>query len=1046
MEPASVGAKLASSVVAPLVRKLFVADGPGAGLVEKPLRISGFVSFRGEKRTLGEKELTRLAAELVARALHTGERPLAPDEEQAVVHALADTLHALGDLAMTDVQAVELGHEALALRLRAASGNPERDLSFDATLFYERILSAACLHILHFFTQRSAFVARTLVEQSRRQSELIAKVDELIARTPPPGGTDPAFEQRYLAYVATKHSRLTIYGIDLVNSPERWPLDAAYLSLQAVRATEDAEATGPSGTHIAAAGSTLPADQALAEQDLVLLRGVAGSGKTTLVQWLAVTAARGERGDRIPFVLPLRTLVRRPDGLPAPDGFLAAARVPFHATQPDGWSDRVLATGRGLLLVDGIDEIPERDRERTRRWLRELLDVYPGNQWLVTSRPSAVREDWLTPDGFTELALTPMSRDDVTAFIRRWHTAARLDAPDTDRLDGYEHSLLTAVGTKPDLGRLATNPLMCGLICALHRDRRGYLPHGRQELYDAALSMLLSRRDEERDMFAPERTGGIHLTELPQVQLLQRLAYWLIRNNQSEMDRDRAERIVADVLPSLPSAAAQGDAPAILRHLLVRSGLLREPTLGTVEFVHRTFQDYLGARAAVEDGDFGLLVRGAFDSQWSDVIRMAVAHARPRERATLLSDLAKSAEETSGTAGTRIRLLALAALEHATELDPHVRATVERNAASLIPPRTTEEARTLADAGPLVLELLPGPEGLTDDQARAVVITASLIGTDAALPVLSRFRSHPSLPVRAQLTWTAHRFDTRRYTADVIAHLPPDDLYFVAHTADQLRALRDLGGRPMLQVVGDIGADDLREGLLPDQLCELVVRDNRILRDMTFLSEQGRLTHLDISGSNPSVDDLTPLAELPLKWLSVDTVPGLEKPGALTPLSASRTLRMLDIGFPLHGDSLDAALPRDLPLTYLRLTRNALRFTGLRGLSHMHSLKQLSLATLPEILTPEDFEEITRLPALQDLRVNWNAVGWSAGPVLPNVTRLRLNKFTGNEDLSNVPALFPGLRRVTFHLAPDVTDVPEHLLASLPDTAAFTIEKTDSVV
>lgn len=282
----------------------------------------------------------------------------------------------------------------------------------------------------------------------------------------------------------------------------------------------------------------------------MLLRGVAGSGKTTLVQWLAVTAARGERGDRIPFVLPLRTLVRRPDGLPAPDAFLAAARVPFHATQPDGWSDRVLGAARGLLLVDGIDEIPERDRERTRRWLRELLDVYPGNQWLVTSRPSAVRDDWLTPDGFTELALTPMSRDDVTAFIRRWHTAARLDAPDTDRLDGYEHSLLTAVGTKPDLGRLATNPLMCGLICALHRDRRGYLPHGRQELYDAALSMLPSRRDEERDMFAPDRPGGIHLTELPQIQLLQRLAYWLIRNNQSEMDRDRAERIVADVLPS----------------------------------------------------------------------------------------------------------------------------------------------------------------------------------------------------------------------------------------------------------------------------------------------------------------------------------------------------------------------------------------------------------------------------------------------------------------------------------------------------------------
>ena len=696
MEPATVGVRLASSVATPLIKKLFRPEGPGAGLVDKPVRISSRVSFRGEQHTLGERDFVRLTTELVNQALkETDERLFPADEMPLVVHSLADTLYALGDITMTDVQAVELGHTGLARRLRQAAGHPNQDLSFDAELFYERLLDTACLHILHFFTQRSTFVARTLVEQTRRQSELIAKVDELIARTPRPGDGDGAFERRYLAYAATKHSQLTIYGIDLANTPDRWPLDAAYLTLQALRpATSDED-----GRYIASPGTPLPADEALAEQDLVLLRGVAGSGKTTLVQWLAVTAARGERGDRIPFVLPLRTLVRRPDGLPAPAGFLAAVRVPFHDTAPDAWPDRVLTAGRGLLLVDGIDEIPESDRERTRRWLRDLIDTYPGNQWLVTSRPSAVREDWLTADGFTELALSPMSREDVTAFVERWHRAARIGAPDTERLTAYETSLLDAVRTKPDLGRLATNPLMCGLICALHRDRRGYLPHGRQELYDAALSMLLSRRDQERDMLPHD---DIRLTELPQIQLLQRLAYWLIRNNQAEMDRERAERLIADALPSLPAAASPGDATAIHRHLLVRSGLLREPTLGTVEFVHRTFQDYLGAKAAVEDGDFGLLVRNAADSQWSDVIRMAVAHARPRERAGFLRDLlaAASDERTDPAASTRIRLLALAGLEHATELDPQVRADVEEQAATLIPPRTVEEAADLASVGP----------------------------------------------------------------------------------------------------------------------------------------------------------------------------------------------------------------------------------------------------------------------------------------------------------------------------------------------------------
>ncbi|GGL06646.1 ATP-binding protein [Streptomyces flaveus] len=1009
-----------------------MTEGPGAGLVDKPVRISAYVSFTGEKRSLTEKDVTKLAAELVRRALKSGERPFPADEEQAVVHALAGTLHALGDLAMTDVQAVELGHSGLALHLRQAAGNPDRDLAFDSALFYERLLDTACLHILHFFTQRSAFVPRTLVEQTRRQAELLAKMDELIARNPLPSSVDETFERRYLSYVATRHSQLTIYGIDLANSPDRWPLDAAYLTLQALRPTDDQEPEG--GGYIASPGSPLPAEEAFADHGLVLLRGVAGSGKTTLVQWLAVTAARGERGDRVPFVLPLRTLVRRADGLPAPADFLAAARVPIHGAAPDGWPDRVLTAGRGLLLVDGLDEIPEPDRERTRRWLRDLIDAYPGNQWLVTSRPSAVREDWLAADGFTELALSPMSPTDVAAFIERWHTAARIDAPDPERLTAYETSLIEAVRTKPDLGRLATNPLMCGLICALHRDRRGYLPHERQELYDAALSMLLARRDQERDMLPQDPRDGIQLTELPQIQLLQRLAYWLIRNNRLEMDRERAERIIADALPSLPAVASQGDASAIYRYLLIRSGLLREPAMGTVEFVHRTFQDYLGAKTAVEDGDFGLLVRNAPDSQWSDVIRMAVAHARPRERAAFLSDLldSASADHIGGGARDRIRLVALACLEHATELDPTVRAAVEEQAATLLPPRSTEEARELASVGPLVLELLPGPEGLSDAEARAVVVTASLIGTDAAVPVLARFRTHASLSVRAQLSWTWQRFDTEQYATDVIAHLLPDELFFVVHSTAQLRALYSLGGRPQVQVMGDIEPAELSSWLVPDETRQLALRRNQKLRDLSFVSRLSRLDYLDISESR-YVDDLAPLAELPLKWLSLDLMASLERPGALAALSASATLREFDTGVPLHGDSVDAALP-ELPLTYLRFTKNALKFTGLRGLRHMRSVKTLSLGRLFEPLAPEDYEEVALLPELTELRLNWTAVPWTRGPVLPGIRHLHFNNFTGNEDLSAVPAFFPGLESVSFRLAPEATEVPERVLALLPGT------------
>ncbi|MGW1373573.1 NACHT N-terminal Helical domain 1-containing protein [Streptomyces sp. NPDC002446] len=59
MEAAAIGARLASSVVAPLIKRLFVADGPGAGLVDRPLRVSKLVSFKGENEPCRTKICTR---------------------------------------------------------------------------------------------------------------------------------------------------------------------------------------------------------------------------------------------------------------------------------------------------------------------------------------------------------------------------------------------------------------------------------------------------------------------------------------------------------------------------------------------------------------------------------------------------------------------------------------------------------------------------------------------------------------------------------------------------------------------------------------------------------------------------------------------------------------------------------------------------------------------------------------------------------------------------------------------------------------------------
>ncbi|MEU9113324.1 NACHT domain-containing protein [Streptomyces sp. NPDC048483] len=619
--------------------------------------------------------------------------------------------------------------------------------------------------------------------------------------------TDTAFESHYAHSTATTHNHLTIFGIDLAHSPDSWPLDAAYLGLQCEPdpGTQDDE-------------PPTRADQALADRPRILIRGVAGSGKTTLLQWLTVATARDELPDalaglrgRVPFLLPVRRFAR--DGIPEPAAFLAATGFRDAAAQPPGWAERVLEEGRALLLIDGIDEAPESDREEVRTRLRDWTTRYPGNVWVVTSRPSAVPHDWLAAEGFTELSLAPMSREDVAAFIQRWHRAAAQQNPaDLDRLGHYEHTLLNAVRITRDLGRLATNPLMCGLLCALHRDRRGYLPNGRKELYDAALSMLLERRDRERAMVA---TDGVQLTRQPKIQLLQKLAHWMLLNGRSEMDRDTAIATLTEHLPAIPDAARQGGPEDVFRHLLNRTGLLREPTPGTVDFVHRTFQDYLSARATIQRHDFALLLDHAHHDAWEDVIRMAVALARPDECAALLDGLLAPHAGIRAAEARHRKLLAAACLEHATELDPDVRARVQRFTRDMVRPSTPPAARALGWIGPIVLEMLPDPVQASDDEAYLLAITATSIADDMAIDYLTGLRDRQHHDIRAQLAGAWRHYDTARYAREIIAHLEPAELYFPVADIEELHTLRRLGGRPHLRIAGYFTPDQLIEGIAP---------------------------------------------------------------------------------------------------------------------------------------------------------------------------------------------------------------------------------------
>ncbi|MFJ2178305.1 NACHT domain-containing protein [Streptomyces sp. NPDC087851] len=920
-----------AGTVAGAIAKSLLTPRPGAALVGDPVRAL--------PRPLGQDAPRRLAKVLAGR-LSDAYAALPEHERQAAADSVRDTFAAADVLDAESLFALDLDPARLSARLRApAAGLSERGLGL-----YDELLGLCCAHVVEQLTAHPSFAARAAVEQTRAAGRTRELVEDVRGRLGPrPEAATVEFERRYAEYVAATQSRLELFGLTLGRSASEWPLDTAYISLAVTNERAGDRWTGDRwelpGAGVVDRGP-VKAELALKGAHRVVLRGPAGSGKSTLVQWLALNAARrtfpaelAEWNMCVPFVLRLRAFTTS-DTLPLPADFLRAAGVPLYGQAPAGWAENLLTSGRALVLVDGVDEVPTRLRARTESWLKSLIAAFPAARYVVTTRPSAVPEDWLKGHAFTAHSLLPMERGDIRAFVAHWHDAARQECPpDAALLDTYEQSLLQAVAGRRDLGRLATNPLMCALLCALNRDRRMRLPRARKELYDAALDLLLVRRDTEREVVGVE---GVDLTRDEQTALLQRLAYWLIRNGQVEAAREEAVEMVGEWLSAMPQV--EGDADQVFAHLLIRSGLLREPVPGAIDFVHRTFQDYLGAKAAVEARDFGVLVRHAHDDQWDDVVRMAVGHARADERVRLLRQLLRRADKVQRHR-SRLVLLAAASLEHAPELDPAMREEIERRTAELIPPRGPEEAGELAKAGELVLELLPGPEGLDEMSAAAVVRTAGLVGGDAALEVISRFREDERFLVGVEVSSAWGNFDTEEYARSELAPREWSEVTLHVRTEDQLRAL----------------------WLLPE------VRDLSLLGSLADLSPLGALPALErlYVGNNPLVTDLSPLAELPsLQTLDLFWCTAFQD---LSPLRQMNQLVNLTLGSPVTATSADGpnSLRSPLPVSFLQLVmENDLHLDWLTG---WHSLTHLGLMSCHIV---SGLEPLAGLPKLQTLNLH----------------------------------------------------------------------------
>jgi formylglycine-generating enzyme required for sulfatase activity len=502
--------------------------------------------------------------------------------------------------------------------------------------------------------------------------------------TPEPGASPDTFRRAYLHRLAQQASRLPLVGINPKAASDQksgeLKLSAVYTALLTQRPDIDEDMRGLRPERaMEREARRLSALEVLDREKRLVLLGDPGSGKSTFVNFVALCLA----GEVLGFVdanlavltapLPVEERQQR-DEKPKPQpwrhGALLPARIVLRDLAARGLPDpgkpvggdtlwnfivaelgetlkdyvphlkRELMEHGGLILLDGLDEVPDahRRREQVKQVAQDFADRFPRCRFLVTSRTYAYqRQDWKL-DGFAEVVLSPFAPGQIERFVDNWyaHIGAVRDLAPQDT-QARAALLKAAIQHNPRLAELATRPLLLTLMASLHAWRGGSLPEKREELYADAVDLLLDQWESPKVVYdvdgQPQRQPSLAewlKADRAVVRAeLNRLAF------EAHRDQPKLEG-TADVDQGRLVSALIGVAgnpelnpTRLVEYIRDRAGLLAARGEGVYTYPHRTFQEYLAACHLTDHGfpdELANLLR-ADPNRWREVTLLAGAKA-----------------------------------------------------------------------------------------------------------------------------------------------------------------------------------------------------------------------------------------------------------------------------------------------------------------------------------------------------------------------------------------------------------------------------------
>ena len=542
------------------------------------------------------------------------------------------------------------------------------------------------------------------------------------------------FENKYRETILERYGKVELIGAGINNRKiKKYNIKSAYVELNCLDYEDEIEIS-----------------QVLKDSNVVWIRGEAGSGKTTFLKWVAICSAGNDykkveniRGT-LPIVIEVRRIQEWPVNLQV---YVNRFAESFGYHCPEGWLDHVLKENKVLILIDGLDEVSENRRDDVYDFVEELVKKYPKIRIILTARNS-VREEGAFYEKRYEIC--PMKMNNIKKFIRYWHRAILHDDAiiDDREIKQLENNLIGRIGNSPALKNLAKTPLLCAMLCALNYINEQHLPENKMELYESCCKMLIDSRDAERGIQKSVDKNLKLLDYSKKKMILEELAYWMLRNNNASELKENVIDFLDKRFKNMNIIAfseQECKTEKILDFLVERSGIIREPEKGVIDFIHKTFMEYLAVESICRDCDWGRLVDEACNPNWRETIIMCFSKMGEVQVSSTLRKMMKRAEEEKDE---RYILMASLCAANASFTNFKMQAKIEQQIARLIPPKR-EQISEMSQAGNYLLPFLKDRgEFSDDDRWNCLLLLYNLDNEDTLPDVVSYIQGNGNVQIK----------------------------------------------------------------------------------------------------------------------------------------------------------------------------------------------------------------------------------------------------------------------------------------------------------